>query len=289
MLRGKAEAERNGRASCRGQFASRHAFRRERSQGYELNSQRWRSQNGAQTIHERCVADIGRGQAPRSPHIVIGECDWLDRAFAFDCRLKQCGVKVQEMRPLGGRAFGKDSHVTALPQPGIDLRIDYPRVATAATPQENGITFLCQPADHWPGPDFGFGNESHWSRGIQRQDVDPGNVVGNVEASWGAVPEPGVDLNGQDGQGLSSPDLFELIATWYAHTRENEAGHDQPPHEMQGQADEAHRLQCFGCWTVSGHRESQRDTRVLPPLESTRTRSPGRKLSPFFSWTTAIS
>ena len=86
---------------------------------------------------------------------------------------------------VAGRAFGENRNVVVGGEPGSDFLIN--QAGVASCPAGTPCHFFRQPADDRPAPDFFLGNEGSGQDGIDDQDVEPGDVVGDQQAAQGAA------------------------------------------------------------------------------------------------------
>ena len=91
----------------------------------------------------------------------------------------------------------------------------------AAATQKNRIVTCGEPANERPVADLGLGDESRWASGINCENVQPGDVVGNDEAAargvawgvaWGAARDAALATLARD---LITGNQYDLLmAPW---------------------------------------------------------------------------
>ena len=111
-------------------------------------------------------------------------------------------MKAEQACAIRGGAFRKERDILARVEQLVDRCIDDPRVAMAAATQKNRIVTCGEPANERPVADLGLGDESRWASGINCENVQPGDVVGNDEVAARGVAWRSVEGNRQDAQHL---------------------------------------------------------------------------------------
>ncbi|MNT25484.1 hypothetical protein D3C72_1610030 [compost metagenome] len=96
-------------------------------------------------------------------------------------RFEQAGVERKQVEAFGRRTFREQPHRVAQLEAGLHgLAHGVHRVALAAFNEERARP-RHQPADHGPFTDLALGHEGRGARGIQDEDIDPGDVVGHQQ------------------------------------------------------------------------------------------------------------
>jgi hypothetical protein len=127
----------------------------------------------------------------------------LYRAAGFDCGLQQRSVKAEKLRAIGRRAFGKDRYILAGVKQRIDLGVDDFRVLPATASQEDRIGPCRQPADQRPVAYLRLGDEGHRTRGIDGEDIEPRNVIGDDQAAGLDAGQGRVEFDAEDVEQVS--------------------------------------------------------------------------------------
>ena len=157
------------------------------------------------------------------------------------------------MRAVGGGAFGEEGDVPLGVEQRVDLRVDHPGVAAAAAQQEDRVGLRRQPADHRPLPDFGLGDEGERVRGVEREDVEPGDVVGDEQAARNSSRQLRVEANAEDGEQLPRPAPLERQPSADVDQWVDEADRRHPRKEVQREAQQAPGAQWQRCLFGSIH------------------------------------
>ena len=135
-------------------------------------------------------------------------------------------MEMQEVRAIGGRSLGKDGDVIALLEDGANLLVDDPGMAATAAAQENRIVARCQPADQRPVPDLLLGNEGGGQGGIEDEDVDPGNMIGDDQCAGHGMPQVGVEFDAQCAKEAPREAGLQAQARW-SGTKRHDAQHEK--------------------------------------------------------------
>ena len=92
-------------------------------------------------------------------------------------------MEIEQAGAVRSAAFRKDGDVFPFAQYFCNFFIDEAGVATAAATQKNRVIFFRQPANQGPVSDFFLGNEGGRQDGIDDENIDPGNMIGDDQAA----------------------------------------------------------------------------------------------------------
>jgi len=179
---------------------------------------------------------VTRRQAALAVEFPVGNPDRQHWPARGQRRLDQGGVKMQQMRAIGRRAFGKYGHIFPLSQNFSDLLVDDPGMPAAAPAQEDRVVFRRQPADQRPVPHLFLGNEGRRQYRIDDIDVDPRNMVGNHQRARHGMGQVGFDRDAQRIEQRDGPTGFQPAAHGLAANRKNAKDDQSPAGDQQGQA-----------------------------------------------------
>jgi len=143
---------------------------------------------------------------------------------------------MQQAPAIGRRPFGEDGDMLALRQNFRNLRVDDPRMATAAAAQEHRVVFRCQPADHRPAPDLFLGNESGGQHGVDHQDVDPRDVIGHQQDTGRNMGQISFEFYAQHPEQCRRPASAEAQPHCIAQKRVEDKRKNCPAKQQQGKA-----------------------------------------------------
>ena len=132
----------------------------DRRRGGQPGGERTAGQNRKETPLQRNLAGKRWGQADRPLAVVIGNRQRQDRSPGFNGRLQQGGMKAEQLRAVGGRAFGKEGDIPAGVQQRVDFGVDDARMTAAAAAKINRIVALGEPTDERPLADLRLGDEA---------------------------------------------------------------------------------------------------------------------------------
>lgn len=171
--------------------------------------------------------------------VVVGDRQRQYRAAGFNGRLQQGGMKSEQMGSVSGRAFGENGDVPARIEQRVNLGIDHLCMAATAAAQEDRVVPCRQPADEGPVADFGFGDKRRRTQRVDDEDVEPGNVVGDDQASRWCVGRCQIEAYCEDAECLMRPALFQASPSLFVNPGINQRCAGGDPRKMQGQAQTA--------------------------------------------------
>jgi len=150
-------------------------------------------------------------------------------------RLQQRGMKMQQAAAIGCRSLGKYGDMLALRQQLGDLGIDDAGVAATSPTQENCIVSRRQGADNRPVPDLFLGHECRRQHGVDHQDVQPGNVVGDQQDAGSGMGQVGLQANAENPEQAGRPAHPKTQASGIADERQQGERKRHTPNHQQNQ------------------------------------------------------
>jgi len=151
-------------------------------------------------------------------------------------RLQQRGMKMQQAAAIGCRSLGKYGDMLALRQQLGDLGIDDAGVAATSPTQENCIVSRRQGADNRPVPDLFLGHECRRQHGVDYQDVQPGNMVGDQQDAGSGMGQVGLQTDAENPQKPGRPARPKTQATSVAHETQPRERKRHAPNHQQNQS-----------------------------------------------------
>ena len=111
----------------------------------------------------------------------VAQCERLDGQAGIDGAFEQVGVKGQHFSLPACRAFGKeDAAFTCLKVLDQCLQCAFEVACTAAFQKERA-GLARKPADHGPVCHVGLGDEVSRYDGIDQENIEPGDMIGDDE------------------------------------------------------------------------------------------------------------
>ena len=200
------------------------------------------------------IAIVGRCAGASAIRCMVGDGDRLDGMAGFDGRLQQCRMEVQYMAAVGGGAFRENRDVAAGVEQCGDFRIDDFRMATAASAQEHGFVLRREPSDDRPGADFRLRDEGRWAQGVDDENVEPGNVVGDEHAAGLDGCAGGVHFDTEQRKQLRGPALPQSPMRVRPRQRIDGEDGEQAPPDVQCEAQVAPATDGWcGCGADAGN------------------------------------
>jgi hypothetical protein len=203
---------------------------------HQPGDQSFAAKYGARALAKRDIAIVARCQTALTIRLPVGNRHRQHWPAGGQRRLQQGCVKMQQAPAIGRRPFGEDGDMLALCQNFGNLRIDDPRVATAAPAQENRVVFRCQPADHRPVPDLFLRNESCGQHGIDHQDIDPRDVVGHQQDAGRNMGQISFQFYAQRPEQCRRPASAEAPPHGIVQERDEDERKNCPAKQQQGKA-----------------------------------------------------
>jgi len=140
-------------------------------------------------LGERHLADVGRRvrliTGPPTIAFAIAQRDRQHRGPGVDRRLQQRGMEVLHRSAVGRRALRADRHEAPARERRHDALVCGARVTPAAALDEERADPRHQPADERPALDVGFRHEERRRHRVDREDVEPRDVVRHEQAAVG--------------------------------------------------------------------------------------------------------
>jgi len=113
--------------------------------------------------------------------VVILNGDGEHAARRIHCGLKQRRVEGQDLRAVAGRSLGKDRDRFPPGQACGDVPVERMRGAGTIAPEKQRFVVRGQPSEDRPRARLVLGDEGARQGGPDREDVEPGDVVGGNE------------------------------------------------------------------------------------------------------------
>ena len=139
------------------------------------------------------------------------------------------------MGSVGCRSLREKGDIHAGIEQGVNFGIHNPGMPATSSAQENRVILLCQPASERPLAYLRLGNEGHRSQGINGENIQPGDVIGDNQAARGSIGRLRLKLNGKNLQYLVRPALFESGTLSFADHRIKQRRSNGNPHQMEQQ------------------------------------------------------
>jgi len=183
------------------------AIGRERGQRFQLHDESARIDDTPERLDDRDVVDVGWHQGQHACRRPVADRDRLHATPGDHDRLQERALEGQELRTVGRRAFRKHRDDVAGRERFLGLPIHPMRIEAPRTLDEKGPHVTDQAPGDRPARELRLGNEAHRLRGVQHEDVEPRNVVGDDQhvgiVAGKASAQPRLDV--QDAQKARAP------------------------------------------------------------------------------------
>ena len=176
-------------------------------------------------------------------YIFITQCHGCDRYVGIDGRLQERCVEGVQMCAVGRRALRKNRKPVPRRQTLRHVAPDGVRVPPAATLQENGFVMAGQRADDRPVHDVILGDKGNGCQRIDREDVDPADVVGGDQADLFRQRALDLQCKTEIAQELARPTRAYFTAARYREERKGSQNPEQATKQMQNNPRTAHEAQ----------------------------------------------
>ena len=140
--------------------------------------------------------------AALSGFVVVRDGQRQYRPPGFDGGLEQGGVEFEHPCSIAGASFWKNGDIQSRVEKGVDFLVDDARVLTFSALQEYRVIEYRQPAEERPAADFGLGDEGCRAQGIDDENVQPRDVVGDDQAAARGACRRCLEPNSENGQNL---------------------------------------------------------------------------------------
>eukprot|EP01036_Dinobryon_divergens_P047173 gene47172-63194_t len=203
-------------------------------QHMDVHAQALGASHAPQAAHQGHVVDVRRRQADRLAGLGVAQQQRLHRRFTGDRGLQQVGVEMQQPVPGAGGAFREDRQRLAPQQRGIHLVHHAHRVALALALDEQRAGALDQPAQQRPVQHVRLGDETRMRRrGLERQDVQPGDVVGDEQRGPRPRLAMHLHLQAQALQRGNAEPPDALVPPGFVQRMEAQCHHAHGVHQVQ--------------------------------------------------------
>jgi len=189
-----------------------------------------------QTFAKRDIAVVTRRETALAIGFPVGNRQRQHRPAGRQRRLQQRGMKMQQAVAIGRRSFREYGNMLALRQQPGDLGIDDAGVTATSPAQENGIVSHCKRADDRPVPDLFLGDECRRQHGVDHQDVQPGNMVGNQQDAGSGMGQVDLQTDAENPQKPGRPARPKTQATSVAHETQPRERERHAPNHQQNQS-----------------------------------------------------